>query len=121
MGGSSKSSSSSSQTTTTRDERIAATDNAVVVKDAFQNLTDISFLDGGAIDANKAVTLAVLQGAASTVQGAYEAAGGALDKVTEFLTKANEKTTTDTTGAQKLAPWLLMGVSVVAISMAIKK
>ena len=113
--------SSTSQTTTTSDERIAATDNAVVIKDAFQNLKDISIIDGGAISANKDITLAVLAGAKETVEGAYTAAGGALDKFTEFLTKANEKSTTDTTGAQKLMPWAVVGVSVVALSYAMKK
>lgn len=121
MGGKSSSSSSTAQTTTTRDERIAATDQAVVIKDAFQNLKDISLVDGGAISANRDVTLAVLDGAQNAILGSFEAAGGALDKFQEFLTKANEKSTTDTTGAQKLAPWLLVGVSVVAISMAIKR
>lgn len=121
MGGSSKSSSSSSQSTTTRDERIAATDNATVIKDSFQNLTSVTTLDAGAISSNRDITLAVLDGAQKTVSQAYEAAGGALDKVTEFLSKANEKTTTDTTGAQKLAPWLLVGVSIIALTGAIKK
>jgi hypothetical protein len=121
MGGSSKSSSSSSQSTTTRDERIAATDNATVVKDSFQNLTSVTTLDAGAISSNRDITLAVLANAQESVQGAYDAAGGALDKFTEFLTKANEKSTTETTGATKLAPYLLIGVSVVALSMSLKK
>lgn len=123
MGGKSKSQSSTSQSTTTRDERIAATDNATVIKDSLNSLSAITVntLDAGAISSNKDITLAVLANAKQSVNDAYEAGGAALDKFTEFLTKANEKTTTETTGAAKLAPYLLIGVSVVALSMSLKK
>lgn len=121
MGGKSSSSSSSSQATNTYDQRIAATDNAVVLKDALNNLHDVNITDGGAIASNEKIALAVIQRAADAVSSTQDAAGMALDKFTEFLTKANEKSTTDTTGAQKIMPWLTAGVAVIALSSALKK
>lgn len=121
MGGSSKSSSSSSQDTTTRDERIAASDNAIVLKDALQNLQNVTMVDGGAFDFGEAAFDFGKAVALTAVDALSDNFQSTLDKSLEFAAKAQEKTTSDTTGAQKLLPWLMAGVGVVAISSALKK
>ncbi|MEK7802103.1 MAG: hypothetical protein AAB276_06590 [Pseudomonadota bacterium] len=120
-GGKSSSSSDSSQTTTTRDERIAASDSAVVLKDALNNLTNITFTDAGsfelgkvALESNKAIAIAAID----TIGNDFSTS---LDKTLQFLKTASEKTTTDTTGAQKLMPWMMGGVAVIALSQALKR
>lgn len=123
MGGKSKSSSSSSTSTTQRDERIAATDNAIVLKDVDHlTLTDPGAFDlaGKAISSNEKLALAVIEGAGQWMDNTMSAGEIALDKIFAGVTAAAEKTTSDTTGVQKIAPWLLAGVAVVALSQSLK-
>lgn len=120
FGGSSKSSSSNTQITNTSDNRIAATDNALVFKDSFQHLTNLDITDGGAISANERIALAAIESS----NNSQSQSNNLLDRLAEFMTHANEtatKTTTDTTGAQKLMPWLVAGVAVVALSYALRR
>lgn len=130
MGGKSPSSTSTTQTTTTRDERIAATDNATIIKDAFQNLTDINITDGGSfdvaknsVDQNTRLALAVMQGAQKAVDTTIDASGMVIDRLAEFASAREEadKTSSDTVGASKLLPWLVAGVGTIALAGALKR
>lgn len=140
MGGKSSSSSSSSTTTTQVDQRIAATDNANVIKDVGGSIT-ISTADPEILQAgfNYAETLASqsLALADNGLDKSYEFA----EKVSEFLKDQNtsflnalsttqnkayefvDKQGQDEQGRSInwLVPWLTAGAAIVAISQGFKK
>lgn len=120
MGGSSKSSSSSKQSTTTRDERIAATDSATVIKDALNNAKiDLTIPDSGAVDSLERISLAILEGAGKALDQTTAGAQAGLDKVLEYINAKEEDS--NSSNAQKIIPWLVAGVSILALSSAIVK
>lgn len=119
MGGSSKSSSETSTYQT--DNRIGATDNAVVVAGGSTlNLTDpgLVALAGDALDQNERVLLEVLKGAGSLGITALQSIGSSANKAFDFVDKA--RTDEDQRTSRTLIPWLVAGASVFAISWAIK-
>ena len=123
MGG--KSSSSSSSTTNYIDERIAATDGAIVAREG----STVSVLDGGAIkeafqfgtnalDANSEIVLKALDYANDLGLGALKSIGENASQAFDFVDKQRQ----DEIGRsyRDIMPWLVGGVSVVAIAWAMK-
>lgn len=124
MGGRSSSSSSSSSSTSTvqTDERIAATDNANVLKVDGSNNT---FTDLDAVSKAGELALAALnsQGqiamqALNQTQAAVDSLGAGADKVFEFVDTQNRDEEQRT--LTQLTPWLLVGVSVLALTGSLK-
>lgn len=122
-GGSSKSSSSSSTSTTQIDERLAATDNATILD--VSNSSNISLLDGGAIEGAKEVSLnsinllgQVTLEALKQGQQAVETVGAAGERVLSFVDEQNRDEGQRT--LSEIMPYLVAGVSVLALTGAIK-
>jgi hypothetical protein len=124
MGGSSKS--SSQQQTTYIDERIGATDGAIVAREG----STVSVLDGGAIEqafdfgleslsSNEQIVLTALEYAANLGTGALQSIGANADQAFEFVDKQRQ----DDMGRsyREIVPWLVAGASIVAISMTMRK
>lgn len=117
--------SKSEQSTDQRDERIAATDNAIVARDG----SSISVLDGGAIQAAKELGLTALNSqediAREAIAQARVLGGGALSAIAENADKAFEFVDKQRQDAEARVftsslPWLVGGASVVAITLALR-
>lgn len=119
MGGKSSSKSSSTQSTTTRDERIAATDNAVVIKDAFQTVGNINVTDGGAIEAFERLSSGIIEGAGKLIDKALVSNDASRDKALEFVSSKEEDS--NSSNFQKALPWIAGTAAVIAIAGSIKK
>lgn len=139
MGGSSKSSSSSSTSSYQYDNRIAATDNAVVARaDGTNSYVSVVQTDHGAIagasqiankslDNNLLVTEKALEEngkiALAAVNLGGELSTGALDAIhsnseTAFQFVDKQRQDSDLRAFQSVAPWLISGASLVAITFA---
>ncbi len=128
----SKSSSKASTTSTQIDNRIAATDSAVVVAGGSTlTLTDPGLIQlmrdtleqtggilGDTISSNEKILLEVLEGAGELSIGALQAIGSNADKAFEFVDKQRQDE--DQRTARTTLPWLVAGASVLAIAWAIK-
>lgn len=135
MGGGGSSSSSSSQTTEQIDRRIAASENASVLQDVGYN--NVSIVDGGAIQQIGDIAKAGIDLSEASIDSLYEFGGKFLDlikdergatldaisKNTEKALTFVDKTTQDANarGFEGIAPWLVVGASVIAISYAWRK
>lgn len=141
LGGSSKS--KSEQTISAWDNRGSATDNAVVWTGNGPKATGgialngannkITITDGGAfalvgeaLDSHEKIILDVLSGASSAVDGASSIATAALQSISENADKAFEFIDKNFQDAQSrsantLIPWVIAGISVVAIAHAMRK
>lgn len=120
MGGKSSSSSSTSTTTIQTDERIAATDSAFV-----NTGSDVVLSDYGAINAAGELGLETIhtlgQVALSSLwqsQNAIDSLKQSADNSFNFVDQQNRDE--DSRTITELAPWLMLGVSVLAISGAFK-
>ncbi|WOF73810.1 hypothetical protein QMT40_001446 [Parvibaculaceae bacterium PLY_AMNH_Bact1] len=125
MGG--RSSSSSQQTSQSQnfDERIAATDNAIVARDGGVVYRTTNTLDGGAI--NRAFDFAdEIGGGAldfvSEVQANFvavtEAANTTANRAFDFVTEQNE--TVEQNILKSLTPWIVVAVAVVVMTRQVK-
>ena len=124
MGGRSSSSSASTTTTIQTDERVAATDNASVrtlkIEGSNNPLTDLDAIDraGEAIlatlESNAQVALSALGQNSQAIQTLGEGAETLLNFKQEAEQDKDERLTT------KLAPYLLAGVSVLALTGNLK-
>lgn len=141
MGGRSSSSSSSSQTTNQVDQRIAAQDSAIVVKDA--NGVNIVRTDYGAIDAagdivfksldqnllitqeandlaeksldnNTMLTFEIIEGANSLSSKSLDAISGNANTAFDFVDKQRQDA--EVRLISNIVPWLVGGASVIAIA-----
>lgn len=120
MGG--KSSSKSDQKTYQYDNRIAATDQAIVLTGG----SSISFVDAGLVDvardalsSNEKILLELLDGVNAFGIGSLDAIRSNADKAFEFVDKQLQDEEERT--ARTLIPWLVAGGSIVAISYAMRK
>lgn len=119
MGG--KSSSSSSSTNQAIDNRIAATDSAIVLTGGSSlNLTDPGLVDlaHSALSQNEKLLLEVLEGARDFGLNALTSMGANADKAFEFVNTQN--TDDQETTFRKAMPWLMAGASVFAIAWAVR-
>ncbi len=121
MGGKSSSSSSSSTTSQAYDNRIGATDSAVVLAGGSSlSLTDPGLIDlaGLALSQNEKILLEVLGGVQDFGIQTIQRLGSNADKAFEFV---NEKSTSEEeTTFRKALPWLMAGASVFAIAWAVR-
>lgn len=121
MGGKSSSSSSSSTTSQAYDNRIGATDGAVVLAGGSSlSLTDPGLIDlaGLALSQNEKILLEVLGGVQDFGIQSIQRMGANADKAFEFV---NEKSTSEEeTTFRKALPWLMAGASVFAIAWAVR-
>jgi len=121
MGGKSSSSSSNQTTTNQIDERIAATGEAIVITDG----SEVTFTDQESIKLAGEFGLLALQSnaeiAKAAITNANASADQALGQNDKFLEFADNqaKNDGDRTFIDSL-PWLIGGVSILAISGAIK-
>lgn len=117
----SKSSSSSASTNQAIDNRIAATDSAIVLTGGSSlSLTDPGLVDlaEGALSQNEKILMEVLSGARDFGLGALDKISSQSDKAFEFV---NERSTSeDETTFRKAVPWLMAGASVFAIAWAVR-
>lgn len=134
LGGSSKS--KSEQTISAWDNRGSATDNAVVWTGNGPKATGgialngannrITITDGGAfalvgeaLDSHEKIILDVLSGANSTATAALQSISDNADKAFEFIDKNFQDA--QSRSANTLIPWVIAGISVVAIAHAMRK
>lgn len=135
LGGSSKS--SSKQTISVYDSRTVATDDGVVNRGSGATATNgsialwgangqINLLDGGAIDlagdaiaSHEKIILDVLSGASGIASGALQSIADNADKAFQFIDKNLQDSQSRT--ANTLIPWVIAGVSAVAIAHAMRK
>ena len=121
----SKSKASTSQQTQQYDNRIAATDQAIVARDG----STISVLDAGAIDAakelgitaltsNETIAREAIANARTLGTGSLTAIAQNADKAFEFVDKQRQDSESRT--VQMVIPWLMGGASIVAIALAWK-
>ena len=120
MGGRSSSSSTSQNITTTSDERIAATDNAMVTRISGSNNT---LTDHGAVEAAGELTLEVINNLSHLAQQSLNQTKTAIDVLGESTDNAYQFINAETGNDQnqtltKVLPWLVAGVSVIAITKA---
>lgn len=123
MGGSSSSSSSSKTTNNNSDERIAATDSATVTR---VEGNDNTVSDFGAIQAAGNLTLEVINTLSEVAlktltqtQTAVDVLGQSTDTAYEF---ANYQTQNQQARSlQDSLPWLVAGVSIIALTRGMRK
>ena len=122
MGGKSSSASTTKTETTQTDERIAATDSAQVFTLEGNNntLTDLGAIEkAGEISFEVINTLGeIALKSLNQTQSAVDVLGINADKTFEFVDQQN--TPDDSRTITKLAPWLLVGVSVLAMTGTLK-
>lgn len=123
MGGKSSSKSSSSTTTTQIDERLAATDNASII-DIGSN-SDVVLTDQGAIDSAGILALETINQFGAITMQALSQGESAVDVLSQrdqsFLDFADAQNRDDEQRTlENIMPWLIGGVSVLALTGAIK-
>lgn len=143
MGGKSSSSSSSSQTTNQIDQRIAAQDSAIVLKDSAGAM--ISRTDYGAIDAAGGAIIKAFDNNLAVTQGGYALAESSLDSITDVALEVvrggfdlgsnsldaisrnaetafsfvdKQRQDAETRLITEIMPWLIGGASIIAIAVA---
>ena len=125
MGGKSSSSSSSSTSTTQIDKRIAATDSANVITIENKSHGDVLLSDYDAIAAAGDLAMAALNSQAQITLQALGQTGQAVGALGEGTQKAYEFVDDQTRDESNrtltdVMPWLIGGVSVLALAGAIK-